>query len=117
MRQIEMHARQHVVAHAGLWAREGEERWIGGGGGVTHPDQPDVIRKVFQAVVEISRDTLGARPQVHRLLNQLRVVVKAHLLPVNRFAEVYPLTSLHESLHEGVALPLQGIVHGVDHIG
>ena len=52
--------------------------------------------------------------QVHGLLDQLGVVEQAHLLPLDRFAEVHALAALHQVLDELVTAAPHGIVHRVE---
>ena len=55
--------------------------------------------------------------QVHWLLNELGIVVQAHLLPLDGSAEVHALATLHDRFDELVALALHGLVHRIQDEG
>ena len=79
-----------------------------------HPDEAHVGRKVLEARVLALGDVLLHRAEVHRLLDQPRVVVQPHLLPVDGLGKVDRLRALQQRLEVGVALPAQRLVHRVE---
>ena len=111
-------AREAVSGERGGGAPGGVWRARVGGAGrrvlAAHPDEAHVGRKVLEARVLALGDVLLHRAEVHRLLDQPRVVVQPHLLPVDGLGKVDRLRALQQRLEVGVALPAQRLVHRVE---
>ena len=82
-----------------------------------YPAESHVVHKVLEPSVLLARELVCDGAEVHWLLDQTRVVVQPHLLPLDRLGEVHCLVALEDVFHECVALPLHGHIHRVQEVG
>ena len=82
-------------------------------GALAHPDESTIERQLLQSCVVVASQTLLHCSKIHGLLDDARVLMQAHFLPVDRLGKVHGLGALHDALHHGITLSEQRLIHRV----